>query len=53
MCNPKVCAPLNSLGKAKPTFFQAVEESARKPVVVLDDFQDVAETTHPSQLLLF
>ena len=31
-----------SLGKAKPAFFQAVEESSRKPVVVLDDAQDVA-----------
>jgi type II secretory pathway predicted ATPase ExeA len=35
--------PPHSLGKAKPAFFQAVEESRRKPVVVLDDAQDVAE----------
>ena len=35
--------PPHSLGKAKPAFFQAVEESSRKPVVVLDDAQDMAE----------
>jgi type II secretory pathway predicted ATPase ExeA len=35
--------PPHSLGKAKPAFFQAVEEGSRKPVVVLDDAQDVAE----------
>ena len=35
--------PPHSLGKAKPAFFSAVEESPRKPVVVLDDAQDVAE----------
>ncbi|MDA3950050.1 MAG: AAA family ATPase [Spirochaeta sp.] len=35
--------PPHSLGKAKPAFFSAVEESSRKPVVVLDDAQDIAE----------
>ena len=35
--------PPHSLGKAKPAFFQAVDESPRKPVIVLDDAQDVAE----------
>lgn len=35
--------PPHSLGKAKPAFFSAVDESARKPVVVLGDAQDVAE----------
>jgi type II secretory pathway predicted ATPase ExeA len=35
--------PPHSLGKAKPAFFSAVEESPRKPVVVLDDAQDMAE----------
>ena len=35
--------PPHSLGKAKPAFFSAVEENARKPVVVLDDAQDIAE----------
>jgi type II secretory pathway predicted ATPase ExeA len=35
--------PPHSLGKAKTAFFQAVEESARKPVIVLDDAQDIAE----------
>lgn len=35
--------PPHSLGKAKPVFFSAVEESSRKPVVVLDDAQDIAE----------
>lgn len=34
--------PPHSLGKAKPAFFSAVEESTRKPVVVLDDAQDIA-----------
>jgi type II secretory pathway predicted ATPase ExeA len=35
--------PPHSLGKAKPAFFSAVEETSRKPVVVLDDAQDMAE----------
>jgi type II secretory pathway predicted ATPase ExeA len=35
--------PPHSIGKAKPAFFQAVEESSRKPVIVLDDAQDMAE----------
>ncbi|MDZ7794945.1 MAG: AAA family ATPase [Spirochaetia bacterium] len=35
--------PPHSLGKAKPAFFSAVEENPRKPVVVLDDAQDIAE----------
>lgn len=35
--------PPHSLSKAKPAFFSAVEESPRKPVVVLDDAQDAAE----------
>jgi hypothetical protein len=35
--------PPHSLGKAKPAFFSAVEESPRKPVVVLDDAQDITE----------
>lgn len=35
--------PPHSLSKAKPAFFKAVQESARKPVVVLDDAQDIAE----------
>lgn len=35
--------PPHSLTKAKPAFFTAVEESSRKPVVALDDAQDVAE----------
>ena len=34
--------PPHSLTKAKPAFFQAAEESPRKPVVVLDDAQDIA-----------
>lgn len=33
--------PPHSIGKAKPLFFSAVSESSRKPVVVLDDAQDV------------
>ncbi len=35
--------PPHSLLKAKPAFFQAVQDSPRKPVVVLEDAQDVAE----------
>jgi type II secretory pathway predicted ATPase ExeA len=35
--------PPHSLGKAKPAFFSAVEQSPRKPVVVLDDAQDIAK----------
>ena len=33
--------PPHSIGKAKPLFFSVVSESPRKPVVVLDDAQDV------------
>lgn len=35
--------PPHSIGKAKPVFYSAVEESTRKPVVVLDDAQDIAQ----------
>lgn len=35
--------PPHSLSKAKPTFYTAVSEAVRKPVVILDDAQDAVK----------
>ena len=35
--------PPHSLSKAKPKFYSAVSEAGRKPVVILDDAQDIPE----------